>query len=77
MLGAPIQNFLRELTQGAHARNEILHFVSARGMVNIMLAACDGRDGNPAEYRDYRLKRTSREVSNPPSDANTQVIVRG
>jgi hypothetical protein len=77
MLGAPIQNFLRELTQGAHARNEILHFVSAREMVNIMFAACDGRDGNPAEYRDYRLKRTSREVPNPLSDAKSQLIVRG
>jgi hypothetical protein len=77
MLGAPIQNFLRELTQGAHTRNEILHFVSAREMVNIMLAACDGRDGNPAEYRDYRLKRTSREVPNPLSDAKSQLIVRG
>src|SRR5207248_1129549 len=77
MLGAPIQSFLRELTQGAADRNEVLHFVSAREMVNIMLAACDGRDGNPGEYRDYRLKRTGREVSNPPADANSQVIVTG
>jgi len=33
-----------------------LHFVSAREMVNIILAACDGREGNPGDYRDYRLK---------------------
>jgi hypothetical protein len=32
-------------------------------MVNIMLAACDGRDGNPVEYRDYRLKRMPRVAS--------------
>jgi hypothetical protein len=25
-------------------------------MVNIVLAACDGRDGNPGDYRDYRLR---------------------
>ena len=26
-------------------------------MANILLAACDGREGNPGEHRDYRLKR--------------------
>ena len=53
-----MRDFLRELVEGADERGEILHFVSAREMVNIVLAACDGRDGNPGEYRDYRLKRT-------------------
>jgi len=53
-----MRDFLRELVEGAERRGEILHFVSAREMVNIILAACDGREGNPAEYRDYRLKRT-------------------
>ena len=48
-----MEAFLRELVQGADARNEVLHFVSAREMVNIILAACDGREGNPGEYRDY------------------------
>jgi|SRR5580658_484129 hypothetical protein len=57
MLGAAMQKFLRELIEGAQHRSETLHFVSAREMVNIILAACDGHDGNPGEYRDYRLKR--------------------
>jgi hypothetical protein len=57
MLGAPLGQFLRELVEGAQQRSEAVHFVSAREMVNIVLAACDGRDGNPADYRDYRLKR--------------------
>lgn len=56
-LGAPMQNFLRELVSGAKERDEILHFVSAREMANIILAACDGKEGNPGDYRDYRLKR--------------------
>jgi len=55
-LGHSMQQFLRELVQGAPERREILHFVCAREMVNIMLAACDGREGNPGDYRDYRLK---------------------
>jgi hypothetical protein len=57
VVGDPMREFLRELVKGAEQRGEILHFVSAREMVNIILAACDGREGNPAEYRDYRLKR--------------------
>ncbi len=57
VMGAPMREFLRELVEGAEARGETLHFVSARQMVNIILAACDGRDGSPGEFRDYRLKR--------------------
>ena len=57
MLGGAIQAFLRQLIDGARQRSETLHFVSARELVNIIFAACEGREGNPGEYRDYRLKR--------------------
>jgi hypothetical protein len=63
VLGEPMRDFLRELVEGAERRGEILHFVSAREMVNIILAACDGHEGNPAEYRDYRLKRMRARLS--------------
>ena len=57
LLGEPIQDFLRELVEGPRNRAEYrLHFVTAREMVNIILAACDGREGNPADYRDYRFR---------------------
>jgi len=55
--GEPMRNFLEELVRGASDRKETLHFASAREMVNIILAACDGREGNPGLYRDYRFKR--------------------
>ncbi|HLV87846.1 MAG TPA: hypothetical protein VKV39_12755 [Candidatus Sulfotelmatobacter sp.] len=57
MLGERMRCFLSELIEGADARSETIHFVSAREMVNIILAACDARAGNPGQYRDYRLKR--------------------
>jgi hypothetical protein len=60
VLGAPMRSFLRDLVEGAPQRGEILHFVSAREMVNIIFAACDGKEGNPGEYRDYRFRRGSR-----------------
>jgi hypothetical protein len=25
-------------------------------MANIIVAACDGKEGNPGDYRDYRFK---------------------
>jgi len=54
MLGAPLQQFLRSLTTEVRAYR--IHFVTAREMVNMILAACDGREGNPGIYRDYRLR---------------------
>jgi len=46
-----------------------LHFATAREMTNMLLAACDGREGNPGDYRDYRLKRFA-EVSHPLQQAS-------
>ncbi len=57
VIGDSFRKFLAVLVGGAADRKETLHFVSAREMTNILLAACDGRDGNPGKYRDYRLKR--------------------
>jgi hypothetical protein len=57
IIGRTFCQFLLELVSGARDRKETLHFVTARELVNILLAACDGRQGNPGDYRDYRLKR--------------------
>jgi hypothetical protein len=57
MLGAPMRRFLGALMEQAkNANGYRVHFVSAREMANIIFAACDGREGNPGEYRDYRLR---------------------
>lgn len=57
MLGRSLQKFLRELAEeGRNSCEFKVHFVTAREMVNIILAACDGRQGNPRDFRDYRLK---------------------
>ncbi|MGH9327219.1 MAG: hypothetical protein ACRD2B_11135, partial [Terriglobia bacterium] len=57
MLGAPMRKFLEQLSvasQGGRAFQT--HFVTAREMVNIALAACDGREGSPGQYRDYSFQ---------------------
>jgi len=56
VIGTAFQGFLKQFVSGAADRKETLHFVTAREMTNIILAACDGRDGQPGDYRDYRLK---------------------
>jgi len=76
MLGEPMRQFLRKLVEGADERREILHFVSAREMVNIILAACDSREGNPGEYRNYRFKRI-RPVSSKAASGPSQSAVKG
>ncbi|MCL4524469.1 MAG: hypothetical protein M1453_14845 [Acidobacteria bacterium] len=57
MFGAPMQKFLAELI--ASARTDAacrLHFTTAREMVNMILAACDGQQGDAGKFRDYRLR---------------------
>jgi hypothetical protein len=57
MLGELVQEFLANVTRASRENGKFkLHFVSGRELVNIALAACDGRDGDPGQYRDYRLK---------------------
>jgi hypothetical protein len=77
VVGHPFRKFLEQLVGGAEERKETLHFVTAREMANIILAACDGKDGNPGEYRDYRFKRF-RDLPAPaePSDS-LPVSVKG
>ena len=73
VLGDPMRRFLSELVGGARERNEVLHFVSAREMVNIVCAACDGKEGNPGSYRDYRFTPTRRKPSTP-AEPNARMI---
>jgi len=77
MLGSVMQKFLVELTEGAESRNEVLHFVAAREMVNIILAACDGREGNPGEYRDYRLKRVRPALADSQHAESSAEVLKG
>lgn len=71
MHGEPMRVFLRRLTEAAKDGNYRVHFTTAREMVNIILAACDGKTGNPGDYRDYRLTRIRKP---PEQDGNSRVV---
>jgi hypothetical protein len=72
VIGDSFRNFLAALVGGAPSRKETLHFVTAREMANILLAACDGREGNPGDYRDYRFKR----LASVPLSAEKSISVQ-
>lgn len=72
MLGQPMQQFLAELEKVSKEESIQVHFLTAREMVNIMLAACDGRSGGPGEYRDYRFKLGSVKIT-MPGNATSQI----
>jgi hypothetical protein len=77
VLGEPVRKFLRELVEGAQERRETLHFTSAREMTNMILAACDGREGNPGQYRDYRLQQVRASSSPAVHSDSLPVAVKG
>jgi hypothetical protein len=70
LLGSPMRAFLTDLAGWARSTGAKIHFVTAREMTNIALAACDGRDGDPGAYRDYRLRAT-RQVRPDPAPARS------
>lgn len=56
-LGGPLEQFYRELTTYAGNNSQFsLHFVTARQMANIVLAAVSGKEGNPYDYKDFRYR---------------------
>jgi hypothetical protein len=57
MLGQRRKAFLSALTAFAQAEPGMhLYFATAREMFNMILAACDGREGSPGAFRNYRLQ---------------------
>jgi hypothetical protein len=77
VIGDSFSNFLAALVGGAADRKETLHFVAAREMANILLAACDGREGNPGDYRDYRFKRFADLPLSAEKSSSVPVSLKG
>jgi hypothetical protein len=56
LLGAGGEALHTELTTRYNdGRRWVLHYLTAREMYNVAMAAMDGRDGDPGAYRDYLL----------------------
>jgi len=58
LLGAPLDAMFSDLESRYNdGRRHVLHYVSAREMVNIIKAAEAGLSGNPNDYRDHWLAK--------------------
>lgn len=55
LLGDGGRSLHRALARYNDGKEWILHYLSAREMFNIAVAAMEGREGNPNQYRDYQL----------------------
>jgi hypothetical protein len=56
LLGAEARATHRHLaTRYNDGRNWSLHYVTAREMFNVAMAAMEGRSGNPGDYRDHAI----------------------
>jgi hypothetical protein len=57
MIGEQMKRFMGDLMDLAERTGEFkIHFASARESFNMVMAAVDGKSGNPNNYRDYRLR---------------------
>ncbi len=77
VIGDGFRKFLAALVGGAPGRKETLHFVTARETANILLAACDGREGNPGDFRDYRFKRLTNVPLAAEKSSSVPVSLKG
>ena len=57
MYGDLLRSFLQQMYDLKNREGVHVHYVTAREIVNIMLAACDGHEGDPGGFRDYRLRK--------------------
>jgi hypothetical protein len=66
MLGEPARQFLRDLHELQQSGAVRIYYTTAREFFNILLAACDGKEGAPGAYRDYRLRLNSEAQGRNP-----------
>jgi hypothetical protein len=57
VIGETMRRLLSEVMEHSERTGEFkMHFASAREAFNMILAAVDGKDGNPHLFRDYKLR---------------------
>ncbi len=61
-IGEDAVRFFNEIVENGERTGDYkTHFASAREAVNMVLAAVEGKNGNPDDFRDYRLKSIMNE----------------
>jgi len=62
MIGEQMKVFMNQVLDIGNKTGEFkVHFASAREAFNMVMAAVDGHEGEPGNYRDYRLRQIMKE----------------
>ncbi|HEV7472418.1 MAG TPA: hypothetical protein VGN90_00110 [Pyrinomonadaceae bacterium] len=73
MIGEQMKRFMSEVLETGERTGEFkIHFASAREAFNMVVAAVDGKEGQPGEYRDYRLRQIMQEQN--PRVLNEEIL---
>ena len=74
-IGEDAGKFFSEIVENGERTNKYkVHFASAREAVNMVFAAIGGKEGNPNDYRDYRLRAIMKEAKKEPeTETNRQL----
>ena len=69
MIGEQIKRFWGEVLELSERTGEFkIHFATAREAFNMVVAAVEGGDQAPGEYRDYRLRQIMNEPPSTPKE---------
>ena len=78
MMGDEMRNFMPEILElGEKTGRFKIHFASAREVFNMVCAALDGKEGDPGQYRDYRLWPLWREKDQSETQTTRKSQVLG
>lgn len=72
MIGEQMKRLMGEVLQTAERTGEFkIHFASAREAFNMVVAAVEGRQGEPGAYRDYKLRQIMEEQT--PDNVSSEI----
>lgn len=78
MMGDELKRFMHEILDQSEATGRFkIHFASAREVFNMIVAALEGESGDPAQYRNYRLRPIWREVEASQTHPGSQKVWAG
>lgn len=78
MIGEQMKRFMGDVIEHAERSGAFkVHFASAREAFNMVAAAVDGNEGDPNEFRDYKLRQIMHEQTSAPVVENTLELALG
>jgi hypothetical protein len=76
MIGDQMVRFMNGLLELADRTGDWkIHFASCREAYNMVLAAVDGKTGDPHQFRDYRLRQIMSDAITQQTESVDSLVV--